>query len=105
MASAYIWASPTAFSEVETEGKTEHTRCLSLHVSDRFIAMDQAPGAAEEMRQAARLRATLCDALGKAALREPWLTASKSIETATPYSAERSRSNGWRVFAPRSIRA
>jgi len=63
--------SPTAFIRVEIEGQTEHTRCLSLHVSDRFIAMDQALGAAEELRQAARLRGALCDALANAALREP----------------------------------
>ena len=65
-----LWAWPTTFNRVEFEGQTEHARRLSLHLSNRSIATDQALCADERMRLATRLRTALRDALAGAALRE-----------------------------------
>ena len=37
-----VWRRPTTFNRVEFEGQTEHARRLSLHLSNRSIATDQA---------------------------------------------------------------
>jgi uncharacterized membrane protein len=65
-----VWTSPTAFNRVEFEGRTEQARGLSLHLSNCSIAFDQALGADERMRLAARLWTAFRDALAAAALSE-----------------------------------
>lgn len=60
-----VWSSPTAFTRVEFEGQTEHAKRLSLHLSNRSIAIGQALGADERARLAERLRSAMRDALSE----------------------------------------
>jgi len=63
--SATVWSSPTAFTRVRFEGAAENARRLSLHLSDRSIAIGQALGAGERARLADRLREAIGDALAE----------------------------------------
>ncbi len=63
--SATVWRSPTTFTRVRFEGASDHTRRLSLHLSDRSIAIGQALGADERARLAGRLRDAIGDALAE----------------------------------------
>jgi uncharacterized membrane protein len=64
--SATVWTSPTAFTRVRFEGAAE-TRAglLSLHLSDRSIAIGLSLGADERARLADRLREAIADALAE----------------------------------------
>lgn len=63
--SATVWTSPTAFTRVRFEGGVEYARRLTLHLSDRSIAVGQALGADERARLAARLRQAIAEALAE----------------------------------------
>jgi len=63
--SATVWSSQTAFTRVRFEGDNDHARRLSLHLSDRSIAIGQALGADERARLASRLREAIGDALAE----------------------------------------
>ncbi len=60
-----VWTSSTAFTRVSFEGRMEHARRLSLHISNQSIAIGQALGADERARLAERLRAAIADALAE----------------------------------------
>lgn len=61
---AVVWTSPTAFTRIRFEG-SEQARRLSLHLSNRSIAIGQALGQDERSRLADRLRGAMADALAE----------------------------------------
>jgi uncharacterized membrane protein len=60
-----VWSSPTAFTRIRFEGGSEHARQLSLHLSNRAIAIGQALGVDERERLHQRLTAAMSEALAE----------------------------------------
>ncbi len=60
-----VWTSPTAFTRIRFEAGVQRARRLSLHLSNRSIAIGQALGADERERLHRRLRQAVAEALAE----------------------------------------